>query len=240
MLGTNANISLDGYIRVSQTRGREGDSFISPKVQRDCIQKWADARSVSIVAWHEDLDQSGGKLHRPGLDAMLGRIRSGQTGGLAVAHLDRLSRAGVADALRLVESVHEAGAKIAVVDLGDRSHYARGRVLDDPVSCAWPNATPSIPRALAGGSGSRHWSWNSLSSAVRLHQARQSQADRAQRGDRPIGQARVRDASGRRGLAKDRDLLERTSSPEQSTGMDALDCQSPDPQSRLSRPSDLR
>lgn len=118
MFGASANVSLDGYIRVSQTRGREGDSFISPKVQRDCIQKWADARGVSIAAWHEDLDQSGGKLHRPGLDTMLARIHKGQTGGLAVAHLDRLSRAGVADALRLVESVHEAGAKIAIVDLG--------------------------------------------------------------------------------------------------------------------------
>lgn len=118
MIGATANIVLDGYIRVSQTRGREGDSFISPRVQRDRIQKWADARGVRIAAWHEDLDQSGGKLHRPGLDAMLARIGTGQTGGLAVAHLDRLSRAGVADALRLVESVHEAGAKIAVVDLG--------------------------------------------------------------------------------------------------------------------------
>jgi site-specific DNA recombinase len=118
MIGASSNITLDGYIRVSQTRGREGDSFISPKVQRDHIQRWADARGVSIGAWHEDLDQSGGKLHRPGLDAMLARIRTGQTGGLAVAHLDRLSRAGVADALRLVESVHQAGAKIAVVDLG--------------------------------------------------------------------------------------------------------------------------
>jgi site-specific DNA recombinase len=111
-------MTLDGYIRVSQTRGREGDSFISPKVQRDAIQRWADARRVKIAAWHEDLDQSGGKLHRPGLDVMLERVRTGQTGGLAVAHLDRLSRAGVADALRLVESVHQAGAKIAVVDLG--------------------------------------------------------------------------------------------------------------------------
>ncbi len=118
MMGATASIILDGYIRVSRTRGREGDSFISPKVQRDCIQRWADARGVRIAAWHEDLDQSGGKLHRPGLDAMLARIRAGQTRGLAVAHLDRLSRAGVADALRLVESVHEAGAKIAVVDLG--------------------------------------------------------------------------------------------------------------------------
>jgi site-specific DNA recombinase len=118
MLATSANITLDGYIRVSQTRGREGDSFISPKVQRDRIQGWADTRGVKIGAWHEDLDQSGGKLHRPGLDTMLARIRTGQTGGLAVAHLDRLSRAGVADALRLVENVYEAGAKIAVVDLG--------------------------------------------------------------------------------------------------------------------------
>lgn len=111
-------LALDGYIRVSQTRGREGDSFISPKVQREAIAGWARARGVEIAAWHEDLDQSGGKLHRPGLDAMLQRIHTGQTGGLAVAHLDRLSRAGVADALRLVESVHDAGAKIAVVDLG--------------------------------------------------------------------------------------------------------------------------
>jgi DNA invertase Pin-like site-specific DNA recombinase len=118
MIAASTDMTLDGYIRVSQTRGREGDSFISPKVQRDCIQGWADARGVSIGAWHEDLDQSGGKLHRPGLDAMLARIRTGQTGGLAVAQLDRLSRAGVADALRLVENVHEAGAKIAVVDLG--------------------------------------------------------------------------------------------------------------------------
>lgn len=116
--GDKTNLALDGYIRVSQTRGREGDSFISPKVQRDAIAGWASARGVEIAAWHEDLDQSGGKLDRPGLDAMLQRIRTGQTGGLAVAHLDRLSRAGVADALRLVESVHEAGAKIAVVDLG--------------------------------------------------------------------------------------------------------------------------
>jgi DNA invertase Pin-like site-specific DNA recombinase len=112
------SMTLDGYIRVSQTRGREGDSFISPRVQRDAIQAWADARHVKIAAWHEDLDQSGGKLHRPGLDGMLERIGTGQTGGLAVAHLDRLSRAGVADALRLVEGVHRAGAKIAVVDLG--------------------------------------------------------------------------------------------------------------------------
>jgi site-specific DNA recombinase len=113
-----APITLDGYVRVSQTRGREGDSFISPKVQQETIQRWADGRGVTIAEWHEDLDQSGGALSRPGLDAMLERIRAGHTGGVAVAALDRLSPAGVADALGLVESVHDAGAKVAVVDLG--------------------------------------------------------------------------------------------------------------------------
>jgi hypothetical protein len=33
----------DGYIRVSRAAGREGESFISPDVQRQKIQAWADA-----------------------------------------------------------------------------------------------------------------------------------------------------------------------------------------------------
>jgi site-specific DNA recombinase len=111
-------LRLDGYVRVSRTGKREGDSFISPSVQREQIERWAHLRGVEIAAWHEDLDQSGGKLSRPGLDAMLTRIRNGETGGVVVARLDRLSRAGVADALKLVEELHEHGAQLAAIDLG--------------------------------------------------------------------------------------------------------------------------
>ena len=67
---------------------------------------------------HEDLDQSGGKLDRPGLNALLARIRAGETDGVIVSKLDRLSRLGVVDALRLVEEITEAGGSIAAVDLG--------------------------------------------------------------------------------------------------------------------------
>ena len=109
---------LDGYVRVSQVAGREGDSFISPEVQRQQIEGWAKLRGVSIVAWHVDLDESGGKLQRPGLDAMMERLRSGETEGIAVSRLDRLSRANVGDALRLVQEVADHGGKISVVDLG--------------------------------------------------------------------------------------------------------------------------
>lgn len=110
--------AMDGYIRVSRVAGRAGDSFISPAVQREQIEGWAKLRGVTIAAWHEDLDQSGGKLSRPGLDALLRRIESGETGGVVVAKLDRLSRLGVGDALKLVERITTAGGTLAAIDLG--------------------------------------------------------------------------------------------------------------------------
>jgi DNA invertase Pin-like site-specific DNA recombinase len=111
-------MKLDGYIRVSRVGGREGDSFISPGVQREKIEQWAALRGAEIIEWHTDLDQTGGKFSRPGLDALMDRIRSGATEGVAVAKLDRLSRAGVADALKLVQEIHDHGATLAAVDLG--------------------------------------------------------------------------------------------------------------------------
>ncbi len=54
-------MQLDGYIRVSRVGGRGGDSFISPAVQRDQIERWAAMRGATIVKWHEEYDQSGGK-----------------------------------------------------------------------------------------------------------------------------------------------------------------------------------
>jgi site-specific DNA recombinase len=115
---TRQQLTLDGYVRVSDVHGREGDSFISPEVQREQIAAWAKSRGVKIVAWHEDLDISGGKRSRAGLDAALDRIRSGETGGVAVARLDRLSRLRTSEALALVEEIDSIGGKLAAIDLG--------------------------------------------------------------------------------------------------------------------------
>lgn len=109
---------MDGYVRASRVSGRAGESFISPAVQREQIEGWAKLRGVEIAAWHEDLDQSGGKLNRPDLNALLARIEDGDTEGVVVAKLDRLSRLGVADALKLVERITDGGGSIAAVDLG--------------------------------------------------------------------------------------------------------------------------
>lgn len=111
-------LQLDGYIRVSKVGGRAGDSFISPDDQRDRIQAWATSRGVQIAKFHVDLDQSGGQLQRPGLDALMRRIRSKETSGVAVAYVDRLSRADVGNALALVTEIHEAGGQLAALDLG--------------------------------------------------------------------------------------------------------------------------
>ncbi|MEJ7798433.1 MAG: recombinase family protein [Solirubrobacteraceae bacterium] len=109
---------MTGYIRVSRVAGREGESFISPDVQRKQIQAWAKMRGVEIVAWYEDLDQSGGKRDRPGLDAFLVDLANGDTEGVVVSRLDRLSRLGIQDALALIEEIHEGGGQIASIDLG--------------------------------------------------------------------------------------------------------------------------
>ena len=72
------------------------------------------------MAWLEDLDVSGNAKapERPGLAAFMDTLREGETDGIVVARLDRLSRLGVADALALVESIQEAGGSIAALDLG--------------------------------------------------------------------------------------------------------------------------
>ena len=115
---TIRDMPYDAYVRVSSTKGREGDSFISPSEQRKQIEGWAKLRKVEIGVWHEDLDQSGGKLDRPGLEDLLTRIREGRAEGVVVAKLDRLSRLGVADALKLIEGIHADDGSIAAVDLG--------------------------------------------------------------------------------------------------------------------------
>lgn len=111
---------LDGYVRVSKVgkRKHRPESFISPDVQREQIEGWAKLRGVTIANWETDLDQPGPKLSRPGFDRILARIESGATEGIAVARIDRLSRASVIEALKMVEEIIDHGGTLASIDLG--------------------------------------------------------------------------------------------------------------------------
>jgi site-specific DNA recombinase len=107
--------TADGYIRVSRRAGREGESFISPEVQRKKIADWAKLHEVEILAWWEEIDQSGAKLERPLFQQALARCEAGETGGIVVAKLDRFARSAV-DALGAIRRLNDAGARLVSVE----------------------------------------------------------------------------------------------------------------------------
>src|SRR6266545_3058513 len=85
-------MKLIGYARVSKTGDREGESFISPDVQREQILAGGIAHGYEIVGWESDLNRSGKDLERPGIEAAFRRVEAGEAEGIAVAKLDRFAR----------------------------------------------------------------------------------------------------------------------------------------------------
>jgi len=106
---------MDGYVRVSAVMGRSGDAYISPDVQRESIQRWADYKGVEIAEWHVDEDESGGTQDRPGLVRAMDRIEAGDTDGIVVARLNRFAR-NVAGAIGDIERIQTAGGSFASVE----------------------------------------------------------------------------------------------------------------------------
>ena len=76
-----ATLALDAYIRVSKVAGRSGESFISPTIQRERIEAWAQMNGAEVT-WHEpELDVSGGTMSRPVFDRILERVRADRPTG---------------------------------------------------------------------------------------------------------------------------------------------------------------
>jgi DNA invertase Pin-like site-specific DNA recombinase len=111
--------TLDAYIRVSATKGRKGGGLGADE-QRQKVAAWAALKAGEVdLEWPEpDLDQTGGKMSRPTLDRIMERIERGESQGIVVAKLNRLSRASLKDALGIIERVHAAGAKLVSVEEG--------------------------------------------------------------------------------------------------------------------------
>jgi Resolvase, N terminal domain len=85
-------ISIASELRTSvasPVAGREGESFISPDIQRKKITACAELHEVEIVQWWEELDMSGADRTRPMFQRALERCERGETGGIVVARLDR-------------------------------------------------------------------------------------------------------------------------------------------------------
>lgn len=78
------------YVRVSTEEQRQSGAGLA--AQRDAIAAEANRRGWEIVETFEDRGYSAKDLRRPGVQAALEALGSGDAAGLVVAKLDRLSR----------------------------------------------------------------------------------------------------------------------------------------------------
>jgi site-specific DNA recombinase len=123
-------VKLDGYIRVSKVNGRKGDSFISPEVQRESIERWADAHKHEIVEWHQELDKSAGAgKKRPVFEALMARVIAGESKGIVVWKLSRFGRSQIEAAIG-IRKVEDAGGVVrSATEGGSESKLVRNILL---------------------------------------------------------------------------------------------------------------
>ena len=100
-----------GYVRVSRTMGREGDSFLSPALQREQIEALARREGLTVVDVVEELDASGGDAKRPGWNRAIKAVEAGAAQGIAVWNLSRFSRSAK-DALVALDRIESAGGRL--------------------------------------------------------------------------------------------------------------------------------
>lgn len=100
---------VDIYIRVSRVAGRAGESYQSPSDQERACRALIESRGYEAGEVFKDEDRSGGTMSRPAFDEAMRRAESGESGGVAVAHLTRFGR-NVRGVLEAVDRLERAGA----------------------------------------------------------------------------------------------------------------------------------
>jgi DNA invertase Pin-like site-specific DNA recombinase len=107
---------FDGYIRVSDTKGRSGERFLSPDIQRDTIERLAAAKGVKLGEVVEELDVSGGqKIEDRELGRLVERVERGESAGVIVWNFKRFSR-NMLDAVETTIRIRDAGGRLIAED----------------------------------------------------------------------------------------------------------------------------
>jgi site-specific DNA recombinase len=110
-------VRFDGYIRVSRVGGREGDSYRSPRDQREAVERLAAANGLELGEVIVEEDVSGAKrAEQRELDRLVRKVEAGESDGLLVWRVSRLSR-NLADGARVAERVRMAGGRLIGTDL---------------------------------------------------------------------------------------------------------------------------
>ena len=108
---------FDGYIRVSDTKGRSGESFLSPTIQRETIERLTKGKGVELAEpIIEELDVSGGKkIEDRELGRLIERVERGESAGVIVWKLSRFSRS-LLDAVEATTRITAAGGRLIAED----------------------------------------------------------------------------------------------------------------------------
>jgi DNA invertase Pin-like site-specific DNA recombinase len=121
--------AMDGYVRVSRVAGRRGESYISPKVQRDKITGWAKLHDADLGEIVVEEDVSGAKpVDERELGRLLRRVEAGESQGIIAHKLSRFGR-GALETLQAVERIKKAGGRLVTVEDGVDSTKPGGRLL---------------------------------------------------------------------------------------------------------------
>jgi site-specific DNA recombinase len=119
-----------GIVRVSQVKGREGDSFASPAEQRERIAQACERDGMVLLKVVDELDVSGGTplAKRAGLRGAVETIEAGAADVLVAAYFDRLVRSLKVQA-EVVERVEAAGGRVLALDVGAVTNGTAGQWL---------------------------------------------------------------------------------------------------------------
>jgi len=100
-----------------QSKQREDESSGSPIAQQQSTTAFITAREWTFVRHCEDLGLSGydPKVSRPGLNELLAMVRRREIDVVVVYRLDRFTRQGVVEAVRLVGELAKYGVALASV-----------------------------------------------------------------------------------------------------------------------------
>jgi site-specific DNA recombinase len=119
---------MNGYIRISKVNGRSGDSFLSPKIQRETIERIAREKGIELGEIVEERDISGGKKAR---DRQLGRlvekVESGESDGLIVWKVSRFTRS-LLDGVETAVRISKADGRLLADDFDSRAPMAKAMI----------------------------------------------------------------------------------------------------------------
>lgn len=112
-----------GVIRVSERKGRKGESFVSPKAQADGMRRVCNQRGYELVDLLDEVDVSGGLAlaKRRGMGPAVSAIEAGQADVVLVHAFDRLVR-NLGVQREIVDRVEAAGGIVLAGDFGEVSH----------------------------------------------------------------------------------------------------------------------